>query len=63
MKLIGYLASAVSVVSSNTYVGCSPRIKISFALLSTCRDELISTQKIMTFFPTRPSVNENCKRK
>ena len=60
VKLIGYLA--VNVVSSNPYVGTSLRIKISFPLLSIGRDEFILTQKIMTFFPTLPSANENCER-
>ena len=35
VKLIGYFASAVNVVSSNPCVGPSPRVKISFSLLST----------------------------
>ena len=41
IKLIGYLASAVNIVSSNPYVGPSPRIKISLFLSSICTDELI----------------------
>ena len=40
LKLIGYLASAVNLISSNPCAGPSPRIKISFPLLSTCTDEL-----------------------
>ena len=58
VKLIGYFASAVNVVSSNSCVGPLPRIKISFFLLSICTDELISAPKIMKFFPMLPSVNE-----
>ena len=50
VKLIGYFASAVNVISFSPCVGPSPRIKIPFPLLSTCTDELISTPKIMTFF-------------
>ena len=46
-------------VSSNAYVGPSPRIKISFSLLSICTDKLISARKIMAFFPKLPFVNEN----
>ena len=34
VKSIGYFASAVYVVSTNPCVGASPRIKISFPLLS-----------------------------
>ena len=45
-------------VSSNPYVDPSPRIKVSFPLISICRDELISAPKIMTFLPMRPSINE-----
>ena len=51
VKLIHYFASVVNMISSNPCVGPSPRIKISFPLLSTCTDELISAPKIMTFFP------------
>ena len=49
-------------VSSNPCVGPSPKIKISFPLLSTCTDELISASKIMSFFPMVPSGNENYER-
>ena len=36
----------------------SPRIQISFSLLSTCTDELISPPKIMQFLPnTSPTEN------
>ena len=49
-------------VSSNPYVGPSPRIKISLFLLSICTDEFISAQKIMTFFPKLPSINKNSER-
>ena len=58
VKLIGYSASAVNVVPSNSYVGPIPRIKISFPLLSICTDELISTPKMITFLPTLPSGKE-----
>ena len=59
---MGYIAYAVNLVSSNPRVGPSPRIKISFPLLSICTDELISPPKIMTIFPNLPSVNENSER-
>ena len=49
---------AVSVVSSNPWVGPSPRIKISFFLLSTCPEELISVPKIITLQPNSPVGNE-----
>ena len=62
VKLIGYLTSAANVVLSNPCVGASPRTKISLFLLSICTDELISTPKIMTFFPMLPSVNEIFER-
>ena len=51
-KLIEYWASAVNVVSTDPCVSPLPRIKISFHWLSTWRDELISTPKMMTFSPT-----------
>ena len=56
------MASAVNVVSLNPCVGPSPRIKISFPLLSLCTDELISAPKIMKFFPKLPSLNKNSER-
>ena len=62
VKLIEYLAAAVNVVSSTPCVGPSPRIEISLFSLSICTDQFISTLKIMTFFPTLPSVNENSER-
>ena len=61
-KLIGYLAFAVNVVSSNPCVGYSPRIKIFLFLLSICTNEIISTPKIITFLPMPPSINENSER-
>ena len=61
-NLIGYFASAIKVVSSNPYVGLSPRIKICFLLLSICTDEFISAQKIMTIFAMIKSGNENSER-
>ena len=62
LKLIGYIASAVNVVSSNPCVGPSPKIKMYFPLLSICIDELISAPKIVTFFPMLSSVNKNSER-
>ena len=63
VKLIEYLAFAVIVVSFNPCVRPSPRTKIfiTFLLLSYT-EELLSTQKIMTFLPQLPSVNEKCER-
>ena len=49
-------------MSSNPWVGPSPRIEISFFLLSICTDEFISTPKIMTFLPMLLSDNENSER-
>ena len=49
-------------VSSDPRVGLSPRMKISLPLLSTCKDELISAPKIMTFFLMVASSNENSER-
>ena len=46
-------------MSSNLCVGPLARIKVHFFLLSICTDELISSDKIMTFLPTLPSGNEN----
>ena len=60
--MIGYLASAVNVVSFNPCFGPSPRIKIFLFLLSICAAELISAPKIMTFLPLNPSVNKNSER-
>ena len=56
---MGYIASAVNVISSNPCVGPSPEIRVSFPLLSICTDELISAPKIITFFPKFPSVKKN----
>ena len=58
MKLIGYFFSAVSVVSSNGYVGPLPRIKMPFFLLSTCIEELRSTPKIFIFLPNPQLASE-----
>ena len=55
VKLLGYFASAVNVVPSNPCVRPFPRIKISFSLLSICKDELISIPKMITILPTPPS--------
>ena len=57
VKLIGYLASAVNWVSSNLYVGPSPKIKISLFLLPMCTNELISARRTMVLFPVVPSVS------
>ena len=43
---------------ANPYVGPSPRIKISFFLLSTCKGELISAPKIITLQPNPQLGNE-----
>ena len=43
---------------SNTCEGPSSRIKMSYLLLSTCTEELISTPKIITFLPNQPVGNE-----
>ena len=45
-------------VCSNPCVGPIPKIKTSFFLLSACTEELISTQKIMTFLPNPIPANE-----
>ena len=50
-KLIEYWASVVNVVLSSPCVGPLQKIKNSFFLLSICADELISTQKKLTFLP------------
>ena len=47
-------------VSSNPCVGPSQRLKIF--LLSKYTDELISAPKVMTFFPTLPSIDKNSER-
>ena len=62
VKLMGYLASAGNVVSSNPGLGPLPRIKISLFLLSICTDNLISAPKIMTFISMLPSVNKNLEQ-
>ena len=46
--------SAVNECSPNSCVGPFPIIKISFPLLSTWTDELVSTPKIITFLPKLP---------
>ena len=62
VKLTGLLASTVNLESSNPCAGPSPRIKISFPLLSRCADELISASKIIAFFPMLRPGNENAER-
>ena len=59
VKLIGYKTTAANVVSSNPFVGASPRIKISFPLLSIYTYQFILSPKIMTFFLRLPYVNKN----
>ena len=59
VKLIGYIDSAINMISFNPYVGPSPRIKISFALLSIFTGVLVSAPKIRTFFPKLLSVNKS----
>ena len=44
-KLAGYLTSAVIVVSSNPYVGPSPRIKVSFFYYQNAQISLYQHQK------------------
>ena len=53
-----YLVSAVNFVPFNPWVLPSPRIKISFFLVSTCTEELKSTPKIITLEPNPPVGNE-----
>ena len=50
-------------VLSNPCVSPSPGIKISFALLSLCTDELLSAPEIMKFSPRLQSGSENSSRK
>ena len=45
VKLIGYLTFVIIVVLSKASFGPSPRAKISFFLLWTCREELTSALK------------------
>ena len=59
LKLIEYTFSAVNECSPNPYVGPFPRIRISFPLLSIWIDEFISTPKIITFWSSPLSGNEN----
>ena len=59
---MGYIASAVNMVSSNACVGPSPRIKTSLFLLSIWIDEPIGVPKIITLFSKLSFVNENFER-
>ena len=52
----------INVVSLNPCDGPTPKIKISLFFLSICRDELISTPKVIIFFFHASSVNENSER-
>ena len=47
-------------VSSNPCVGPSQRLKIF--LLSKYTDEVTSAPKVMTLFPTLPSIDKNSER-
>ena len=51
VKLVEYIFSAVKVISSYPCVGPSPRIRISFFLMSTSAEELISTPNVIQFLP------------
>ena len=62
MKLIGYLASAVNVVSSNPCAVPLLIINTILFLLSIWTDEPISTPKIINFFLMLSSVNGNSER-
>ena len=58
-KIKCILFSTVNAVAPYPYVvRSSPRIKIPFLLLSTCKEELISTPKIIQFLPN-PLPTEN----
>ena len=50
-KINSILFSCSNVVPSNPCLGLSPTIKMSFFLLSSCTEELISTPKIITLQP------------
>ena len=58
---IEYLASVVIEVSSNLSIGPSPRITISFFILSACSGKLLSTPKTRTSLAKSPLGNKNCE--
>ena len=62
VKLIGYLASAVSVASFNPFDAPSSRTKMTLFYLSIYIDEPISAPKIINFLLTRHWVNESSER-
>ena len=49
------------VASSSSSVGSSPRSKVPFVLIITCKEELLPTLKITTYLPHLPFDNENMK--
>ena len=57
--MIGYLSSAGIIASSNPSVWASPRVKISFFVLSVCTEELLSDQKIAKCLHHLPFDHEN----
>ena len=57
-----YLASAVIVALSKPCDGLSTKTNIFLFQPLICTDELLSTPKIMTFFPSLPFVYENRDR-
>ena len=56
-----YSYSAGIAALSEACIGPSPRTKIFLFLPSICTEEVLSTPKIITFFPSLPSVYEKCK--
>ena len=58
MKLTEYIFSADNEYSPYPCVRPFPRIKMYFPLLSILVDKLMSTSKIITFFPVPP---EGCE--
>ena len=59
VKLIKYLVSAVIVITFDPSIVPLPTIKISFFLVSTCQQELLSTLNIITCLPNlAPPNNE-----
>ena len=63
IKSIGYTASAVNVVPSNSVLVLQQELRyIYFCYQSKCTDKLISAQKVMTFFPMLPLVKEYSER-
>ena len=56
--LIDYLAFAVIVFWSNPCAEDSPKAKLSLFLFSTCADDLLATQNIITFLTNSPFANK-----